>query len=150
MHLSVSGCIVSMHPQLPVFSAIHGNHSLSRIAMHSVMNFSSELENSWSNGESDRNRQSRIKCSIAASSKGRSLQRLNNNKPEIAKLTQPLPSVNHTHPSLTSQYHKSLSMTSHYRCLHSASQTAGTRSEQHPIQLAAAASLIGMYPSPYQ
>ena len=59
-----------------------------------------------------------------------------------AKLTQPLPSVNHTHQSRTPPYNKSLSMTSHYRCLHSASQTAGTRSKQHPIQLAAASSFI--------
>ena len=42
---------------------MHGNHSLSRLAMPSAMNFSSELENSWCNGESDRNRQSRVKCS---------------------------------------------------------------------------------------
>ena len=37
-----------------------------------------------------------------------------------AKLTQPLPSANHTHQPLTSQHNKSLSMTLHYCCLHSA------------------------------
>ena len=35
---------------------MHGNHSLSRLPMRSAKKISSELENSWCNGESDRNR----------------------------------------------------------------------------------------------
>ena len=48
---------------------MQGNHSPSGLAIRAAKTSSSEFENLWRNGESNHNRQSRKKSSIAASSK---------------------------------------------------------------------------------